>query len=168
MLPVVEIGDDMGNGIQNLALKACELARNDPLVQDELENELNKIVQRKHNKNDNNLINESPKYTNISEWKTLTDSEREELLRERRRKNAFKTSLCRSFRENNSCVYGEECVFAHGENELRLPPQAHPKYKTQLCNKFSVSNFCPYGARCQYIHQRVNKMPKIGIDTVIN
>ncbi|VDN03424.1 unnamed protein product [Thelazia callipaeda] len=73
---------------------------------------------------------------------------------ERRKKNAFKTSLCRSFREGLACPYGDECVFAHGEDELRLPPQvAHPKYKTQLCNKFSVWNYCPYGARCQYIHQ---------------
>ncbi|CAG9540505.1 unnamed protein product [Cercopithifilaria johnstoni] len=157
-----------GTVVQNLALKACELVQNDPIVRNDLENELNKVIQRvlsklaeKRGKNDVAIVNESPKSTSASTWQILTDSEREALQRERRKKNAYKTSLCRSFRENNTCPYGEECVFAHGEKELRLPPQAHPKYKTQLCNKFSVWNYCPYGARCQYIHQRVNEMSKV-------
>ncbi|KAM3716445.1 mRNA decay activator protein [Dirofilaria immitis] len=156
------INQTNGTTVQNLALKACELAQNDPTVRNDLENELSKVLQRvlskiaeKHNKNDTKLAS---KCMNTSTWQMLTDSEREELQRERRKKNAYKTSLCRSFRENNTCPYEDECVFAHGEKELRLPPQAHPKYKTQLCNKFSVWNYCPYGARCQYIHQRVNGM----------
>ncbi|KAL3986000.1 Zinc finger C-x8-C-x5-C-x3-H type (and similar) family protein [Acanthocheilonema viteae] len=154
--------------VQNLALKACELVRNDPTVRSDLENELNKVIQRvlsklaeKRSKNDVTLATESLKCTSTSNWQMLTDSEREALQRERRKRNAYKTSLCRSFRENNICPYGEECVFAHGEKELRLPPQAHPKYKTQLCNKFSIWNYCPYGARCQYIHQRINEISRM-------
>uniref|UniRef100_A0A1I8ECZ8 C3H1-type domain-containing protein n=1 Tax=Wuchereria bancrofti TaxID=6293 RepID=A0A1I8ECZ8_WUCBA len=160
-----------GSVVQNLALKACELAQNDPIVRNDLETELNKVIQRvlsklaeKHSGKDAPLTTDSSKCVNTSTWQMLTDTEREELQRERRKRNAYKTSLCRSFRENNICPYGDECVFAHGEKELRLPPQAHPKYKTQLCNKFSVWNYCPYGARCQYIHQRVNEMSKIGTD----
>uniref|UniRef100_A0A915Q5G6 C3H1-type domain-containing protein n=1 Tax=Setaria digitata TaxID=48799 RepID=A0A915Q5G6_9BILA len=123
--------------------------------------------------------NEAPKRSHKSLWQSLTDVEREKLQRERRKRKAYKTSLCKAFRENNKCEYGAECVFAHGEKELRLPPQvketyylccydegkvaqvdlillklAHPKYKTQLCNKFSIWNYCPYGSRCQFIHQR--------------
>ncbi|VDK70473.1 unnamed protein product [Litomosoides sigmodontis] len=167
-LPVVELEDSVGNGIQNLALRACELARDDPIVRNDLENELNKVIQRvlsnlagKRSKNDTALSTNLTKCSNVSAWQTLTDSEREVLQRERRKRNAYKTSLCRSFRESSTCPYGKECVFAHGEKELRLPPQAHPKYKTQLCNKFSVWNYCPYGARCQYIHQRVSEISRV-------
>uniref|UniRef100_A0A0N5AX07 C3H1-type domain-containing protein n=1 Tax=Syphacia muris TaxID=451379 RepID=A0A0N5AX07_9BILA len=97
-------------------------------------------------------------------------------ISERRKANAYKTALCQSFKETGSCEYGDECCFAHGESELRLPPesllmnldlrlkmqcklhlQAHPKYKTQLCNKFSVNGYCPYGSRCQFIHQKPNE-----------
>uniref|UniRef100_A0A8R1TLZ3 C3H1-type domain-containing protein n=1 Tax=Onchocerca volvulus TaxID=6282 RepID=A0A8R1TLZ3_ONCVO len=90
-------------------------------------------------------------------WRTLTDVEREQLEKERRKRKSYKTSLCRAFRETNKCEYGEACIFAHGEKELRLPPKAHPKYKTQLCNKFSMWNYCPYGSHCQFIHQRLDK-----------
>ncbi|KAK6109140.1 Zinc finger C-x8-C-x5-C-x3-H type (and similar) family protein [Brugia pahangi] len=145
------------------------VVQNDPIVRNDLEAELNKVIQRvlsklakKHSRNDVPLKTDSSENMNTSTWQMLTDTEREELQRERRKRNAYKTSLCKSFRENNICQYGDECVFAHGEKELRLPPQAHPKYKTQLCNKFSVWNYCPYGARCQYIHQRVNEISKIG------
>ncbi|MCP9256861.1 hypothetical protein DINM_000094 [Dirofilaria immitis] len=106
-------------------------------------------------------------------WQMLTDGEREQLQKiaaplmavacfpisilERRKKKAYKTSLCRAFRETNKCENGEACGFAHGEKELRLPPKVHPKYKTQLCNKFTMWNYCPYGARCQFIHQRFHQ-----------
>ncbi|CAG9537841.1 unnamed protein product [Cercopithifilaria johnstoni] len=85
-------------------------------------------------------------------WQMLTDVEREELKKERRKKSAYKTSLCRTFRKTGKCENGEACVFAHGEEELRIPPKAHPKYKTQLCNNFIKWKYCPYGARCQFIH----------------
>lgn len=89
-----------------------------------------------------------------SEWHTLSDAERDALQKERRRASAYKTALCQSFKTTGECEYGGMCRFAHGEDELRLPPQAHPKYKTQLCNKFAVFGSCPYGSRCQFIHQR--------------
>ncbi|EFO21935.1 hypothetical protein LOAG_06554 [Loa loa] len=163
-----------GTIVQNLALKACELTRNDPIVRNDLESELNKVIQRVLSKiakerNKNNDVSstiESSKCAGTSMWQMLTDSEREELQREQRKRNAYKTSLCKPFRENNICPYGDECVFAHGEKELRLPPQAHPKYKTKLCNKFSVLNYCPYGARCQYVHERLNDMSKVVADVL--
>lgn len=42
---------------------------------------------------------------------------------ERRKNKAYKTSLCKAYREDKTCPYGEACCFAHGEKELRLPPQ---------------------------------------------
>ncbi|VIO99421.1 Uncharacterized protein BM_BM7312 [Brugia malayi] len=89
-----------------------------------------------------------------SVWQALTDVERKEFQKERSKKRSYKTSLCKTFRETKKCVYGDACIFAHGERELRLPPQIHPKYKTQLCRNFSKWNYCPYGAKCLFIHER--------------
>lgn len=90
-------------------------------------------------------------------WETMTDEERDEAQRQRRKEEAYKTALCDAYKRNTVCPYGEACRFAHGENELRLPAQprgkAHPKYKTQLCDKFSAQGQCPYGPRCQFIHK---------------
>ncbi|KAK6109202.1 Zinc finger C-x8-C-x5-C-x3-H type (and similar) family protein [Brugia pahangi] len=89
-----------------------------------------------------------------SVWQALTDVERKEFQKERSKKRSYKTSLCKTYRETKKCVYGDACIFAHGEGELRLPPQIHPKYKTQLCRNFSKWNYCPYGAKCLFIHER--------------
>ncbi|VDD89300.1 unnamed protein product, partial [Enterobius vermicularis] len=95
------------------------------------------------------------------------------LILEFRKANAYKTALCQAFKASGFCSYGSACRFAHGERELRLPPQVmnrsfiftlsiqqktHPKYKTQLCNKFALFGRCPYGPRCQFIHQRPNNL----------
>ena len=54
---------------------------------------------------------------------TLTDEERDVLQRRKRKNDAYKTALCESFRRTEQCSYGEECRFAHGMDELRLPAQ---------------------------------------------
>ncbi|CAG9537840.1 unnamed protein product [Cercopithifilaria johnstoni] len=96
---------------------------------------------------------------NEPEWhKAVSDKERELLQRERRRKIAYKTSLCNAFRDTGQCAYGLQCRFAHGTDELRPAPEPHPKYKTQLCNKFALYGSCPYGSRCQFIHMRPQEM----------
>ncbi|VDM98247.1 unnamed protein product, partial [Onchocerca ochengi] len=94
-----------------------------------------------------------------SEWlKAVSDQEREFLQRERRRMNAYKTSLCNAFRDTGRCPYGFQCRFAHGINDLLPAPRPHPKYKTQLCNKFALYGSCPYGSHCQFIHMHPCKM----------
>ncbi|CAI2302268.1 unnamed protein product [Caenorhabditis sp. 36 PRJEB53466] len=91
---------------------------------------------------------------------TIPDDLREELMRQKRKDDAFKTALCDSFRRNQTCSYGDQCRFAHGVHELRLPQHPrgrnHPKYKTVLCDKFSTTGTCKYGTRCQFIHKLVN------------
>uniref|UniRef100_A0A1I7XUC9 C3H1-type domain-containing protein n=1 Tax=Heterorhabditis bacteriophora TaxID=37862 RepID=A0A1I7XUC9_HETBA len=91
---------------------------------------------------------------------TLDDDQRDELMRQKRKEDAYKTALCESYRRTSTCTYGDECRFAHGVSELRLPTQprgrSHPKYKTVLCDKFSNSGYCKYGARCQFIHKITN------------
>ncbi|UMM31919.1 hypothetical protein L5515_005926 [Caenorhabditis briggsae] len=91
---------------------------------------------------------------------TIPDDLREELMRQKRKDDAFKTALCDSYKRSATCSYGEQCRFAHGVHELRLPQHPrgrnHPKYKTVLCDKFSTTGNCKYGTRCQFIHKIVN------------
>uniref|UniRef100_A0A915D8J7 C3H1-type domain-containing protein n=1 Tax=Ditylenchus dipsaci TaxID=166011 RepID=A0A915D8J7_9BILA len=55
------------------------------------------------------------------------------------------------------CRFGQNCRFAHGEEELRhvhaKPRLAdNPRYKTRPCEKFVKKGICPYGPRCLFIH----------------
>ncbi|KAJ9060959.1 hypothetical protein DSO57_1025505 [Entomophthora muscae] len=63
----------------------------------------------------------------------------------------YKTKLCTAFNERGRCLFGNNCRFAHGLNELRKPLR-HPKYRTQLCRAFFEDNFCQYGKDCNYLH----------------
>ncbi|VDN21490.1 unnamed protein product [Gongylonema pulchrum] len=81
-----------------------------------------------------------------------------QVILERRRSSAYKTSLCNAFRDTGECSYGLQCRFAHGIGELRPAPEPHPKYKTQLCNKYVLYGSCPYGFRCQFIHMHPREM----------
>ncbi|KAJ2076703.1 hypothetical protein H4R24_005553 [Coemansia sp. RSA 988] len=39
----------------------------------------------------------------------------------------YKTRLCQRFAEQGECPYFEKCQFAHGEAELRVPPESQPR-----------------------------------------
>ena len=51
----------------------------------------------------------------------MTDKERDEFLKIKRRQEAFKTAICQAFQKTGECRYGNECRFAHDNKELRLP-----------------------------------------------
>ena len=61
----------------------------------------------------------------------------------------FKTELCPRWLKG-CCEFGEDCKFAHGEEELR-PCERHEAYKTMLCKKFG-NGYCRHGKRCRYAH----------------
>ena len=71
----------------------------------------------------------------------------------------YKTELCKSFMENNFCVYGNKCRFAHGYDEFVFKQQVN-HYKQKLCNSFYRKGYCPYGNRCNFKHNEL-KIEKI-------
>jgi hypothetical protein len=79
-----------------------------------------------------------------------------------RKLGLYKTELCRSWEEKNTCRYGAKCQFAHGEDEIRKVSR-HPKYKTEICRTFWVSGSCPYGKRCCFIHTELPTSGASGI-----
>jgi hypothetical protein len=81
-------------------------------------------------------------------WSSISDAQRAEIVRARRKQLAYKTELCRQFRyvfyskireiesytldlmetyififrDTNNCEFGLQCRFAHGTDELRTRP----------------------------------------------
>jgi hypothetical protein len=75
----------------------------------------------------------------------------------------FKTKVCIFWLQPRGCPYGDRCLYAHGDNELRddlvggapgADPDANPRYKTRMCKWWASSNgqHCPHGVRCTYAH----------------
>ena len=65
----------------------------------------------------------------------------------------YKTELCKYFEIRGYCKYGENCIYAHGEENLRLKVTNTKAYRTKKCDKFFEKGYCPYGNRCQFAHQ---------------
>lgn len=66
-------------------------------------------------------------------------------------KQLFKTKLCRNFKTNGSCRYGNLCQFAHGTQDTKHRAKSN-KYKTKKCINFFSSGICYYGETCQFSH----------------
>eukprot|EP00249_Psilotum_nudum_P022476 c28531_g1_i2 orf=668-2212(-) len=89
----------------------------------------------------------------------------------------YKTKLCTKFK-SGMCAFNENCTFAHGVEELRMPPPGWEQmisgggasagraggpnsasgqggqrstFKTRMCRYFLDGN-CPYGDRCNFLH----------------
>jgi len=75
----------------------------------------------------------------------------------------FKTEICRNYKEKGQCLYGEQCQFAHGNEEMRNVGQ-HSRYKTKRCQKYWIAGYCAYGPRCNFLHneERDQVQPKHG------
>ena len=65
---------------------------------------------------------------------TIPDDLREELMRQKRKDDAFKTALCDSYKRNQTCSYGDQCRFAHGVHELRLPQHVIEMFIFEVVN----------------------------------
>jgi len=68
-----------------------------------------------------------------------------------------KTVLCKNWSESGSCSYGENCNFAHGEDQIRGPKEVkiisrNPLYKTTMCKQYTEAEFCELGEDCHFAH----------------
>ena len=81
----------------------------------------------------------------------------------------YKTVLCKNFKANGSCPYGDKCQYAHGEQDLRpINSQAQNmmyamgmnsknqnnmiNYKIIKCKNYEKDKTCKYGIHCTYAH----------------
>lgn len=66
----------------------------------------------------------------------------------------YKIEMCRHYDELRACHFGDRCLFAHGEHEMRPCTFRHPLWRTKLCRLFAGTGFCVYGNRCAFIHSK--------------
>ena len=78
-------------------------------------------------------------------------SEKEEEKEEQSQKK-YRTELCKYFEINGRCKFGENCIFAHGKENLRENLCKKSGYKKRPCVNFFDKGFCMYGNRCQFSH----------------
>lgn len=64
----------------------------------------------------------------------------------------WKTEICHYWEIYGNCKFGDNCSFAHGENELKKR-KITINYKTKPCKHFFEIGYCPYGSRCQFSHK---------------
>ena len=77
---------------------------------------------------------------------------------------AYRTKLCTRWAQG-SCQYGDRCMFAHGEEQMRAfggdgaphsrrssaSENSDPAYRTKLCTRW-LQGSCQYGDRCNFAH----------------
>ena len=78
-------------------------------------------------------------------------SEKEEEKEEQSQKK-YRTELCKYFEINGRCKFGENCIFAHGKENLRENLCKKSGYKKRPCVNFFDKGYCMYGNRCQFSH----------------
>lgn len=67
-------------------------------------------------------------------------------------KTKWKTEKCHYWEMYGNCKFGENCAFAHGDDELKFRNLSN-NYKTKRCKQFFEAGYCPYGSRCQFSHK---------------
>ncbi len=77
----------------------------------------------------------------------LSDATKSKLIAKAMSRPDYKTRLCQSYSQSQTCEYNDLCHFAHGEHELRKvdPDKANPFFKTVMCKK---GDACENGDSC--------------------
>ena len=60
----------------------------------------------------------------------------------------YKTEICKNW-VYAECKFGDNCTYAHGEEDLRV----NKTKKNVKCANFSEKFVCPYGSKCQFSHK---------------
>ena len=79
----------------------------------------------------------------------------------------YKTEIWRNWENEGFCRFGDECIFAHGSQELNRKVTVASNYKTKICKQFTEHPFyCPYGEKWQFLHLPYNPSDLSSIKTV--
>ena len=84
--------------------------------------------------------------------KKTEKEEEEEKEKEEQSQKKYRTELCKYFEINGRCKFGDNCIFAHGKENLRENLCKKSGYKKRPCVNFFEKGFCMYGNRCQFSH----------------
>ena len=143
-------------------------------VHNSIKNMNEKIKNNKKESFDSSKENKNIKNMKLSEDLSINNEKKNQnIMNTLSELKKFKTELCHSWEITGTCKYGQnviyiiynininfilQCVFAHGEVDLRTPLKEEKKYsyKTKLCKQFFTDGYCPYGKRCQFSHQKQN------------
>jgi len=75
-------------------------------------------------------------------------------FRGRRRPQASKSQLCFSWSESQTCQYGDQCRFAHGENDDR-DLNMLKRRAAGVCYNWKESGECKFGEGCRFAHENI-------------
>ena len=105
------------------------------------------------NKEKKNINVYDKKYKNKFEEDYFENpNKEEEEQKEVENQKKYRTELCKYYEINGRCKFGENCIFAHGKNNLRENLCKKSGYKKRPCVNFFDKGFCMYGNRCQFSH----------------
>ena len=89
------------------------------------------------NKEKKNKIVFDKKYKNKFEEDYFENpNKEEEEKKEKENKTKYRTELCKYYEINGKCKFGENCIFAHGKNNLRENLLKKSGYKKKPCVNF--------------------------------
>ncbi|RIA86922.1 hypothetical protein C1645_696506, partial [Glomus cerebriforme] len=63
----------------------------------------------------------------------------------------YKIKYCNNWKENGFCLYGNQCLYAHSSEELRIKLNTF-NYKVEKCHSFWINGICYNRNKCKFIH----------------
>ena len=63
----------------------------------------------------------------------------------------YKSEMCSNWELFGACLYGSNCCFAHGKEEL-VEKRKGTRYRTRKCKNYWNLGYCAYGRRCRFQH----------------
>jgi len=120
--PLVE-GMSIGNECERTITSAeHDLARRLRKVSFNDEEFASKIPSTMSEKDDTISVKNMPREIKVGEFRKSQFSSYGQPTDRSFKASLYKTEICRSWKEQGHCEYGEKCTFAHGLRELRMRP----------------------------------------------